>query len=254
MKALDVTFGVLACPTPLSFSSLTLSLASLYPFCSIEAGFFPGLNLLLQAVGDLNMLFPVSGILFGSHFNHSLITPSSSNAPLSALSVRATSTLLHFSELNLKFISLILWLIMSIHSCTGRSTWASYTSGFVFFFFLFPKKNSFIHSFYFTILYWFCHTLTWICHEYTCVPHPEPPSHIPPHPIPLGHPSAPAPSTLSHASNLDWWFISHMIIYRFQCHPPNHPTLALSHRVPKTVLYICVSFAVSHIGWSSPSF
>ena len=27
---------------------------------------------------------------------------------------------------------------------------------------------------------------------------------------------------------------------------PNHPTPALSHRVQKTVLYICVSFAVSH--------
>ena len=27
---------------------------------------------------------------------------------------------------------------------------------------------------------------------------------------------------------------------------PNHPALALSHRVQKTVLYICVSFAVSH--------
>ena len=25
-------------------------------------------------------------------------------------------------------------------------------------------------------------------------PHPEPPSHLPPHPIPLGHPSAPAPA------------------------------------------------------------
>ena len=29
--------------------------------------------------------------------------------------------------------------------------------------------------FYFTILYWFCHTLTWIHHGCTCVPHPEPP-------------------------------------------------------------------------------
>ena len=29
---------------------------------------------------------------------------------------------------------------------------------------------------------------------------------------------------------------------------PNHPTLSLSHRVQKTVLYICVSFAVSHTG------
>ena len=35
---------------------------------------------------------------------------------------------------------------------------------------------------------------------------------------------------------------------------PNHPALALSHRVQKTVLYICVSFAVSHTGLSLPSF
>ena len=35
---------------------------------------------------------------------------------------------------------------------------------------------------------------------------------------------------------------------------PNHPTLSLSHRVQKTVLYICVSFAVSHIGLLLPSF
>ena len=59
----------------------------------------------------------------------------------------------------------------------------------------------------------FCHTLTWICHECTCVPHPEPPSHLPPHPIPQGCPSAPALSALFHASNLDWWSISHMVIY-----------------------------------------
>ena len=35
---------------------------------------------------------------------------------------------------------------------------------------------------------------------------------------------------------------------------PNHPTLSFSHRVQKTVLYICVSFAVSHTGLSLPSF
>ena len=47
----------------------------------------------------------------------------------------------------------------------------------------------------------------------------------PPHSIPLGHPSAPAPSTLNHASNLDCRFISHVIIYMFQCHSPisSHP-------------------------------
>ena len=31
--------------------------------------------------------------------------------------------------------------------------------------------------------------------NYTCVPHPEPSSLLPPHTIPLGRPSAPAPKT-----------------------------------------------------------
>ena len=87
----------------------------------------------------------------------------------------------------------------------------------------------------------FCHTLTWISHRCTCVPHPETPSHLPPHPIPLGHPSAPALSTLSHALNLDWRSISYMIIYMFQCCSSNHPTLAFSHRVQKPIIYVCVS-------------
>ena len=73
----------------------------------------------------------------------------------------------------------------------------------------------------------FCHTFTWISHGYTCVPLPEPSSHLPPHPIPQGHPSAPALSTLSHALNLDWRSISHMIIYMFQCYSlkSSHPRL-----------------------------
>ena len=33
-----------------------------------------------------------------------------------------------------------------------------------------------------------------------------------------------------------------------------HPTLAFSHRVQKSVLYICVSFSALHIGLSLPSF
>ena len=92
---------------------------------------------------------------------------------------------------------------------------------FVFFLFIYL----FLEANYFTILYWFCHTLTWIHHGCTCVPHPEPPSALLPHTIPLGHPSAPAPSILYHASNLDWWFTSHMIRYMFQCHSPksSHP-------------------------------
>ena len=86
---------------------------------------------------------------------------------------------------------------------------------------------SFFLSFFFNfkILYWFCHTLTWIYHGCICIPHPKHPSHLLPHPIPLGHPSSPASRTLYHASNLDWRFISHMMIYMFQCHSPksSHP-------------------------------
>ena len=86
------------------------------------------------------------------------------------------------------------------------------------------------------------------------VPHPETSSCLPPHTIPLGHPSAPAPSILYPASNLDWRFVSYMIYTCFNAIIPNHPTLSLSHRVQKIVLYICVSFAFSHTGLSLPSF
>ena len=40
----------------------------------------------------------------------------------------------------------------------------------------------------------FCHTLKWNSHGFTCVPHPDHPSHLPLHPLPLGLPSAPGPS------------------------------------------------------------
>ena len=47
---------------------------------------------------------------------------------------------------------------------------------------------------------------------YTCSPSWI---HLLPHTIPLGHPSAPAPSILYPASNLNWWFVSHTILYVF---------------------------------------
>ena len=77
----------------------------------------------------------------------------------------------------------------------------------------------------FTILYWFCQISKWIRHRYTCVPHPEPSSLLSPHTIPVGRPSAPAPSIQYRASNLDWWLVSYMILYMFQCHSPKstHP-------------------------------
>ena len=67
------------------------------------------------------------------------------------------------------------------------------------------------------------------------------PSRIPPHPIPLGHPSAPALYTLSHALNLDWRCISYMIIYMFQCHSlkSSHPLL-LQQNPKNCCIHLCL--------------
>ena len=99
----------------------------------------------------------------------------------------------------------------------------------------------FIYFFYLTILYWFCHTSTWIHHGCTHVPNPEPPSHLPPCTIPLGHPSAPAPSILYPALNLDWRFISYMILYMFQCQFPksSHP-LPLPQSPKDYSIHLCL--------------
>ena len=93
----------------------------------------------------------------------------------------------------------------------------------------------------------FCHTLTWISHGCTCVLHPEHPSHHPPHPIPQGHPSAPAQSTLPHASNLDWRSVSHMLIYMFQCYSlkSSHPRLL--PQSPSSLFFTSVSVLLPRI-------
>ena len=100
-----------------------------------------------------------------------------------------------------------------------------------------------------TILYWFCHISTWIRHGCTHVPHPELPSHLTPCTIPLGRPSAPAPSILYHASNLDWWFVSHMILHMFQCHSPKSPHPLPLLQSPKDCsihlcLFCCLAYKV----------
>ena len=104
---------------------------------------------------------------------------------------------------------------------------------------------------YFTILYGFCHTLTWISHGCTCVPHPEPLSDLPPHPIPQGHPSAPALSTLSHVLNLDWQSVSHMIIYTFQCYSLKSPHPHLCPQNPKDCsIHLCLFCCLASSGHS----
>ena len=102
---------------------------------------------------------------------------------------------------------------------------ASQTDYFFLFFFLYLFQ---LEDKYFTILWWFLPYIDmnqlWI---YLCSPSGPPLSHLPPHPIPGAHPSAPALSTLSHASNLDWRSVSHMVIYMFQCYflKSSHPYL-----------------------------
>ena len=106
----------------------------------------------------------------------------------------------------------------------------------------------------FTILYWFCHILKWSHHRYTCVPHPEPFSLVSPIAslwvVPLHQPQA---SSIAHRT----WTGDSFHVWYYTCFNailPNHPTLSLSHRVQKTVLYISVSFAVSYTGLLLPSF
>ena len=45
----------------------------------------------------------------------------------------------------------------------------------------------------------------------------NPPSHLPPHNISLGHPHAPAPSKLHPTSDMDWRFNSYMTVYMLEC-------------------------------------
>ena len=77
------------------------------------------------------------------------------------------------------------------------------------------------------------------------------PHHHPPHSIPQGHPSTPALSALSHASNLDWRSVSHMIIYMFHCF-----SLKLSHPrlLPPYSFWILCLFSISKQGkrWDFP--
>ena len=100
----------------------------------------------------------------------------------------------------------------------------------------------------------FCHTSTWISHDCTCVP---PSWTLFPPPFPS------QPSRLSQSSSFECptscinlalviYFTygnTHVSMLFSRIMPPS-----FSHRVQKSVLYICVSFAVLHIGSLLPSF
>ena len=102
----------------------------------------------------------------------------------------------------------------------------------------------------------FCHTLKWNSHGFTCVPHPDPPSHLPLHPFPLGFPSVPGPSAcLMHPTwavicfTLDNIQVS--LLFSWNIPPSLSPTES------KRLFYKSVSFfffSVLHIGLSLTSF
>ena len=100
---------------------------------------------------------------------------------------------------------------------------------------------------YFTILYWFCHTLTWIHHGCTCVPHPE--LHLPP--PSLSHPSGSSQCTSpEHPVSC----IEPGLAIRFT-YDNIHASMPFSQTIPpspsptesKRLFYISVSLLLSHI-------
>ena len=93
---------------------------------------------------------------------------------------------------------------------------------------LFILKYEFIYFNWGLITLQYCIGFAIHQHESTTGIHVFPilnPSHLLPRTITLGHPSAPAPRILYPASNLDWRFVSYMILHMFQCHSPkaSHP-------------------------------
>ena len=115
---------------------------------------------------------------------------------------------------------------------------------------------------YFIYLFFLLYNIVWALaihqHEYSTGVHVfpilKPPSTSLPIPSPWVFPvHQPRACCIMHRT----WTGNLFHIWYYTCFSailPNHPTLALSHRVQKTVLYICVSFVVSHTGLLLPSF
>ena len=110
--------------------------------------------------------------------------------------------------------------LITINSCDLRRARGNMS---IFFYFVF------IFLLYFTLQY--CIGFAIHQHESTTGIHVfpilSPPSTSPLVPSLWVIPVHQAPSILYHALNLDWWFISYMILFMFQCHSPksSHPLL-----------------------------
>ena len=106
---------------------------------------------------------------------------------------------------------------------------------------------NFLFLLYFTLQYCIGFAIHW--HESATGVHEFPILNLPPHIISLDHPRAPAPSILYPVLNLDWQFISYMIVYMFQCHSPKSSHTFPLPQNPRVCsihlcLYCCLAYSV----------
>ena len=94
------------------------------------------------------------------------------------------------------------------------------------------------------------YTSTWVSHR-----HPRVPFLLNPPPTSLQAATEPwlwVPY-VTHRTPTGYLFYTRQCIC-FSAVLSNHPALSFSHCVQKSVLYVCVSFAALHVGWSVLSF
>ena len=96
------------------------------------------------------------------------------------------------------------------------------------------QRSHWLFSFFFNLfinLFVVNFVIHWNKTGFTCVPHPDPPSHLPHNPLPVGFPSAPGPrACLMHPTWAGDLF--HPRYYTcFDVVLLKHPTLTFSHRV-----------------------